>query len=113
MAIIELPKAKEEVKISLEQRQLRQKLIIKSNMTQTFVSLRSQMDRIFKLVWANSELTPQEVFDAFGSEAKDLFVIAGIMQEAMNALVEKSVEMKVPPYEINKDGTVSVKEAKE
>jgi hypothetical protein len=74
----------------------------------------SQLQRTFndaaKFVWANPNFTPQEVFDAFGTDAVDLCKISN----AYLAMVESytgvagSVVPKGKSLVLNADGTVKV-----
>lgn len=106
MAIITLdPLANE----TLDQKKLRHKAIISGQMTQSFMLLKNQFNAIFKQVWQNKDLTPQQIFDSFGTDAAQLFLIAGTIQQAMNTIVPDSVTQAPPsPYTIHPDGTVTV-----
>jgi hypothetical protein len=80
--------------------------------TRLYSKINKQHAKIFNLVWNNSEgLTPQEVFDEYGTEASSLFVFcSGIQQMLVQA--NESYELLVPThsYVINEDGTVTVGE---
>ena len=65
----------------------------------------------FSIIWGNKNFTAQEIFDAFGTEAKDLFILSSDLQTLL-AKANPSFEPMIPPhpYTINQDGTVTVNE---
>lgn len=89
------------------QAQLKGQVVSSTN--QLFRTLQSSYDKNFSAVWANPSLTPQQVFDAFGTDAAQLFVIAGATATMLNTIVPNTV-VAAPPYNytINSDGTVTV-----
>jgi hypothetical protein len=69
-----------------------------------------QHQQLWNLVWNNSNgLTAQEVFDEYGSDSAQFFLISQAIQ-TMLVQVDSSYVPLVPdfPYEINPDGTVTV-----
>lgn len=94
---------------TLEQKKARQKARIEGMIRQHFGMVQQGFSQIFALVWTNPELTAQEVMDAFGTEAVQLFQFAGAFQQLMNTL-QPGVLIQAPPktFTINEDGSVTV-----
>ncbi len=62
-------------------------------------------------VWANNYFTPQQVFDAFGTNAADLFKCAAAFEAMVAAYTGTAPASPVPAgwaYTLNADGTVTV-----
>jgi hypothetical protein len=64
----------------------------------------------FAMVWNNKDgLTPQQCFDAMGSEAVMFLSLGQVMAELLNTAVPGSViETPPQPLTVNEDGTVTV-----
>jgi hypothetical protein len=62
------------------------------------------------LVWQHPTLSPQQVLDAYGSDAAELFRLAATLKGAVNAAVAGTIpDNDTPkPFTINEDGTVTV-----
>ena len=86
-------------------------LRIKKNNLELWNEIDTAHRRIFAMVWLDKDYSAKKIVDAFGTDAKDLFVFSGMIQ---NFLGEINPEYKpcVPPkpYVINDDGTVTVEE---
>jgi hypothetical protein len=63
----------------------------------------------FKSVWDNKKFTAQEIFDGFGTDAKDLFILSASLQDLIKH-VNPDYQPIAPPkdFTINEDGTVTV-----
>lgn len=83
---------------------------IKFLVTGNIDRLIEQFNEIFNLVWDNPHgLTPQQVFDAFGTEAGDLFTVSSAIGSAILAVNPSWVPPTRPfPHVINQDNTVTV-----
>lgn len=64
---------------------------------------------LMKRIWQNQNLTPQEAFDAFGTDAVSLFLLAGKAGELLT-LLDPTYQLPLPPMDSTKnaDGTVTV-----
>lgn len=103
----------EELTLEAKQEKLRNRVSRQSQ--QTFQGLRNTYTEIFNSMWNNRQgLTPQEAFDALGTEAGELFKFAGIMLATLEAAKPGSTDDlpkgDTSKYTINQDGTVSVVE---
>ena len=63
--------------------------------------------QIFDMIW-NGEEKPQDIFDKFGTDAKDLFIVSKAAEDYQKLALGESYTNLVVPYEftINEDGTV-------
>jgi acyl-CoA synthetase (AMP-forming)/AMP-acid ligase II len=69
-----------------------------------------RFDSLFTAVWRDPRLTPQQVFDVFGSDAASLFVFAAAIQQAVNTIAPEALpQVPLAEFAINADGTVTVK----
>lgn len=82
--------------------------------TNTLLEIKESLERATNMVWRNENLTPQEIFDAYGTNGYLLFqssanTIEFIMKE------DPTFIPTLPPYEytINEDGTVVIGDLKE
>jgi hypothetical protein len=67
----------------------------------------------FTAIWKNLRITPQEIFDAFGTDARELFIAASGIASVINAIKPNTITEPVPyEYTINEDGTVKIGEKK-
>lgn len=87
----------------------KKKQFIVQNSDSAMQMLKNSVISSFNLVWFSEDATPQEMFDAFGTKARDLFNISYQAQLFLKA-VDDSWEMLVPPkpYTINDNGSVTV-----
>ena len=85
------------------------KQVVQNAMTGQFTQLNAGMLRIFKTLWQHPILTPQQAFDAFGTDAVELFVIADAVAALLNSVVPNSCDL-TPPVAVtrNNDGTVTL-----
>lgn len=82
---------------------------IVASLNSEFRQLTVAYNKLFKSVWENPLVTPQEVFNAFGPDAKQLFTIASAIQSALNTIQPGTITAQPPlPYTIHEDGTVTV-----
>ncbi len=73
--------------------------------------LQREFTNLTAFVWANSNATPQQAFDAFATNAGDLFNLAnayGAMVQAYSGTAPPSPVPAGYSYTINADGTVTV-----
>ncbi len=70
---------------------------------------------IAKRVWDNQQgLTPQEVMDALGTNAADLFQLSALLVTTVNTAKPGTLDGEQPyEFTINPDGTVTVGAKKE
>ena len=96
---------------TLEEKQAAAKAQILARVSQSVGMIQNQFTAMFASVWMNPELTPQQVFDAMGTDAASLFQLAGLTQNFLNTL-KPGLCVQQPPvaYTINQDGTVTVAE---
>ena len=107
MAIIETPSAPQAPTVADLQQICRDNII--SQINRDFNEVTATFKNLFQMVWSNPQLNPQQVLDAFGKDAAQLFLIASAFQNAVNTVVPGTIN-QVPPYQvtINNDGTVTV-----
>lgn len=107
MSLIDLPTSSP---LSLEDKKAKIKLDLKRQISMVFDRNLAVMKQLRSQIWSNrdSELTPQVIFDAFGSEAVDLFIASGSMQDTLNKIKPGSDPFEAPAFEIHSDGTVTV-----
>ncbi len=94
---------------TVEQKQATKRALITSKIQSSFNQVIKDYNEAFNLVWNSADLNPQEVFDGFGTDAAQLFLIAGAFQSAVNAVVPDTLT-QVPPlsYTIAEDGHVVI-----
>lgn len=110
MPILTAPSAPAAPVLTLAQKKVQVKAMMSNAMQRSFNQLVADFNKSFDMVWNNKAgLTPQDVFDAFGVEAAQLFQVAGATQSLINTLVPNTATA-VPPnaYVMNQDGTVTV-----
>lgn len=93
----------------LATKQAKCKQSIQQTLNAQYKSIIFNFTRIFALVWDNNDLTPQQVMDALGTDAAQLFQIASAMQTAVNSIQPDSLPQS-PPKSVtaNDDGTVTI-----
>ncbi|HVS73089.1 MAG TPA: hypothetical protein VHQ47_17675 [Phycisphaerae bacterium] len=92
---------------------------VQQRVTARINSLFQQMGATFAFcmsqVWQNQNVTPQQVFDAFGANGAELFRLANLLATTVNSAVPGTIadaSLTPPlPYTINADGSVTVQEA--
>lgn len=84
---------------------------IQSLIPNLFTQIKSTQQTIFRLVWHNTRLTPQEVCDALGTDAQQLFEL-GADNVALILKYDSSFPTSnwKPPFvvQFNGDGTVTI-----
>jgi len=93
-----------------EQKQQQTVLRIQRQATHLFSQMGQTYEGIKQSVWGNQQgLTPQEVFDALGTNGAELFQLSALLVQAVNAAKPDTLD-PAQPYEftINEDGTVTV-----
>lgn len=96
--------------LTLEQKQELVKKRIAKKSYETLQGLIGAYGDIKTMVWNNQQgLTPQEVFDALGTNGAELFQLSGLLVQTVNAAKPGAIN-PAQPYEftINEDGTVTV-----
>lgn len=95
--------------LTTQQKQAKARSQIAGGINQAISALQTQMQTLFTSFWSNPELTPQEVSDAFGADAAQLFILMGKAQTFIND-VKPSAFIQIPPkaFVINQDGTVTI-----
>lgn len=75
----------------------------------------NQMIQVFntssRLIWNNTQASPEEMFTAFGTDAAQLFVMSGAIITLANTVAGVSLPSPVPPnysFTINNDGSVTL-----
>ena len=78
--------------------------------SQTYASLKGSTQSLFNLVWKNQYgLTPQQVFDALGTDAASLHGLFAPVAGILNAAVPGSINLTEPDaVTVNPDGTCTV-----
>lgn len=95
--------------LSVAELQVQLKARTANQMTVTFKNLVATFNELFKGIWENPSLAPQQALDAFGGDAAELFKIAEAFQVAINVAVPQSLDL-APPVALtfNDDGTVLI-----
>lgn len=110
MSIIEKGQNAGEQELTLAQKQERTKVRIARKSYETYQGLIGSYTDIREMVWNNQQgLTPQQVFDALGTDAAEMFQLSGLLVQTVNA-VKPDTLSAAQPYEftVNDDGTVTV-----
>lgn len=81
---------------------------IQSTINALYSSMLVAYSRCMGEVWRHPTLSPQEVLDAFGSDAAELFRLAGILKGAINAATPNTIPDVTANVTVNADGTVTV-----
>lgn len=110
MSIIGQHRNKIELSKAEKQQRTRKRLI--QGVNSVYQQMTSTLEFGFNAVYGNNQgLTPQEVFDAFGTDAVEMLRLSAILQETLIE-AHPEIEAKMPshPYELipNEDGTVTV-----
>jgi len=83
---------------------------LKTINTDVFNYLVKQFTTAYDVVWNNKDgLTPQQVLDAVGTDATQLFIVSGKTQDLVNTVVPNTLPqtaLQVPTF--NQDGTVTL-----
>lgn len=96
--------------LTLEQKKERTKIRIARKSYETFQGLVGTYVELKQTVWENPQgLTPQQVFDALGTNGGELFSLSTLLVTTVNTVIPGTLT-DTHPYEftINPDGTVTV-----
>jgi hypothetical protein len=105
MALITPPKTPT---LSKEQEQHRLKATLGGKVNILFRQMLAVYTDGMASIWQNAALTPQEAFDAFGTDAGELVRLAGVLKDAMNSAKPGSISHAPAAFTVNEDGTVMV-----
>lgn len=96
-------------KFTTAQYQSQTKVQIKNQINIMFNQLKTAFTSVFNAVWNNPNLTAQQVFTAFATDAAQLITIASTTQTMMNT-IQPGTLTQTPPMGItvNSDNTVTV-----
>ncbi len=84
---------------------------IKERIIKSLRRFTSSQKTVFDMIWNHPEFTAQEIFDIFGTDAKDLFIASAAAENYQKMAVgeDNYTPLKVPAeFVINDDGTVTV-----
>jgi hypothetical protein len=82
---------------------------IQGSVNQLYSQMVKNLRENMALVWQNKDgLTPQEVFDAFGTDAVELLRLSSIVKNAINAATPGTIPDLTATITPNEDGTVSI-----
>ena len=101
--------------LTKEQLMGRSRTKIIASLHQGYTALAQTLDICKSLVWANPDLKPQEVVDAVGPDALDLFKVSSLAAQIKAIATGTEVEAVMPPgWEFNprSDGGVDLIEPK-
>ena len=96
--------------LTLEQKQERLKKQVARKSYETFQAMVGNYSEIKRMMWQNQQgLTPQQAFDALGTNAAELFQLSSVLVQAVNSVKPNTLD-PAQPYEftVNEDGTVTV-----
>lgn len=98
------------IELTVAQKQNRVKMQIERKIWEAFAGLVGIHNDLKNGVWNNpQELTPQEVFDALGTNSGELFALSTLLVNTVNAAKPGTLVDEHPyNYTINPDGTVTV-----
>lgn len=106
--IIHTPEPSE---MSLDEKKAACRATIEQLISTQFSMVVRNFKQVYNIVWFSKDLTPQDVMDALGTDAAQLFQIASIMRTAANTISPNSIELlPLKPITLNKDGTVTIGE---
>ena len=82
---------------------------IKGGIEAAVNTLQQNLSALMSAFWLNPELTPQQMSDAFGTDAAQLFILMGKAQAFINDVRPGSyIQAPTRPFVINQDGTVTI-----
>jgi len=95
--------------------QAKQLAMVKRVINEIIGDIMKQFPIVFDSMWNNKMgLTPQQAFDALGTDAVQLIIISNGLQQLVNTLVPNLMNFSVPTgwtMVPNQDGTVTVTKA--
>ena len=82
---------------------------IETKMRELHAQMVSYFNQIMTLVWSHPTLTPQQIMDQYGTNAHNLFDMAGLCQQTIESALPNTTLLG-PTYNftINADGTVTI-----
>lgn len=109
MPILEKPTPQQP---TLEQKQKAVEIRIKKQSVDMLQNIKQIHQQMMQIVWQNKQgLTPQQVMDAFGSDAAELFQLSNALLTMLKTVKpdDEYGNTKAPyDYTINEDGTVTI-----
>jgi hypothetical protein len=112
MALIEIPENPEVTPLTTEEAKTAELFLVKTTINTLLIAFSKNFTTVFESIWANKNgLTPQECFDALGTDAATLLYLAGSLQNAVNTLAPGTINITTPEgFQLvpNQDGTVTV-----
>lgn len=113
MGILDLPPSQDPT--TLENKKQRTALVIRNSVLMLFAQMKNGYEQNHTQVWENPDgLTPQQVCDALGSDAVELFTLASVLANTVNHAKPDTITGSVPDGVTatpNEDGTVTISEA--
>lgn len=96
--------------LTTEQKQDRVKTQIARKSYETFQGMIGSYNDIKERVWNNPQgLSPQEVFDALGTNSAELFQLSALLVATVNSAAPDTLDGSQPyAFTVNGDGTVTV-----
>lgn len=75
-----------------------------------FVTTLDQFRQLGHQVWSNSQFTPEQIVEAYGTDAAELFRLSAYMKGMFEGITGQPLEIAPPNYAItvNADGTVTL-----
>jgi hypothetical protein len=87
--------------------------LLKDAVVGTLNFLKNSFDNAQRLVWQNGSLSPQEVFDALGTDAGELVALSAALAAFINSVAPENKQVaSLKPADVtltvNEDGTVTL-----
>jgi hypothetical protein len=105
MSLLDPTLTKEELKV-------KHKKFIVDTLQSAMSVIKDHFEGIYRETWNNSDgLTPQEGFDALGTDSVQLLAISDGIQQLINSIVPGTFDYHVPTgliMTINQDGTITI-----
>jgi hypothetical protein len=104
MAIINTPST-----LTTAQKQAKAKATINGGVNALYRQMLTTYNSAMESVWANADgLTPQEVFNAFGTNGGELVRLATLLKTTINTATPNTIPDSSVSLTVNNDGTVTV-----
>jgi hypothetical protein len=101
--------------LTKEQAQSKLSFMVRDTINRDLSVIFSTFKAVYDAIWTNKDgLTPQECFDALGTDAVEMVMVSNAIQTAVNSVVPNSMDFSVPAtwtMTPNQDGTVTVTQA--
>ena len=110
MGLISQPTSAPTPTLTTAQKQMLTRARLKTITESLFARMLAVYQEGMTQVWQNPRgLSAQEVLDALGTDAGDLFRLAALLKQAINAALPGTIaDVATPAVTINADGTVTV-----